>query len=100
MYDISILQKGNLYFFYRPKFQENEVHTPNDVQRFYIVLKPENLSEYITLIVGRKRLPKSATYFAFVENVSQSLDKLMDKLKKLSNETSVYKVQIPILQFV
>lgn len=33
---------GEIYFFYRPKVNREEAHGPHDVQRMYIVLRPES----------------------------------------------------------
>ncbi|KAI7990600.1 hypothetical protein LOK49_LG12G01299 [Camellia lanceoleosa] len=37
---IEILERGEIYFFYRPKV-DKEARSPDDVQRFYIVLRPD-----------------------------------------------------------
>ncbi|KAF5937397.1 hypothetical protein HYC85_024903 [Camellia sinensis] len=37
---IEILERGEIYFFYRPKV-DKEAHSPDDVQRFHIVLRPD-----------------------------------------------------------
>lgn len=33
---------GEIFFFYRPKVNKEEAHSPDDVQRLYIVLRPES----------------------------------------------------------
>jgi len=43
MTDFSILQKGNIYFFYRPKVQHTEAHNLEEVQRFFMALNPQNV---------------------------------------------------------
>ncbi|GKF59825.1 hypothetical protein Tco_0176611, partial [Tanacetum coccineum] len=35
-------EKGEIYFFYRPKVEKEEAHSYDDVQRMYIVLRPES----------------------------------------------------------
>ena len=35
------MEKGRLYFFYRPKVDAKEVKSPDDVQKFYILMSPE-----------------------------------------------------------
>lgn len=37
----ELLEKGHLYFFYRPKVDAKEVKSPDDVQKFYILMSPE-----------------------------------------------------------
>ncbi|PWA94782.1 hypothetical protein CTI12_AA056190 [Artemisia annua] len=40
--DVEIQEKGEIYFFYRPKVEKEEAHSYDDVQRMYIVLRPES----------------------------------------------------------
>lgn len=35
-------ERGEIFFFYRVKVNKEEAHGPNDVQRLYIVLRPES----------------------------------------------------------
>jgi hypothetical protein len=37
----EIIERGDLFFFYRPKIDAKEVKDVEDVQRFYIVTAPE-----------------------------------------------------------
>ncbi|KAM0933718.1 hypothetical protein DsansV1_C34g0224591 [Dioscorea sansibarensis] len=39
---VDILERGEIFFFYRAKVNEEEAHGPTDVQRLYIVLRPES----------------------------------------------------------
>ncbi|KAL6888649.1 hypothetical protein ACP4OV_009675 [Aristida adscensionis] len=39
---VEIQEKGEIFFFYRPKVDRDEAHGPDDVQRLYIVLRPED----------------------------------------------------------
>lgn len=39
---VEIQEKGEIFFFYRPKVDKDEAHSPEDVQRMYIVLRPES----------------------------------------------------------
>ncbi|KAK8919202.1 hypothetical protein KSP39_PZI021072 [Platanthera zijinensis] len=38
----EIQERGEIFFFYRPKIGEEEVHGTEDVQRLYIILRPES----------------------------------------------------------
>ncbi|KAK9097589.1 hypothetical protein Sjap_023086 [Stephania japonica] len=38
----QIQERGEIFFFYRPKVERDQVHSPDDVQRLYIVLRPES----------------------------------------------------------
>lgn len=89
MTKLSILQKGNIYFFYTPRIQYQEAHSLEEVQRFFMIIKPENVSHYIILVVGRKHLPENATYFSFVTKISAHIDELLSVLtrKDYKNQT-------------
>ncbi|XP_062109571.1 uncharacterized protein LOC133821079 [Humulus lupulus] len=39
---VEIQERGEIFFFYRPKVNKEEVHSPDEVQRLYIVLRPES----------------------------------------------------------
>jgi hypothetical protein len=88
MSQIDLLQKGSIYFFYRPKVQYATAHSLDEVQRFFMVLKPEDSSNYIMLTIGRKHLPEAETYFAFVEKIAKDSQELINNLKEESYETS------------
>jgi hypothetical protein len=76
MADFSILQKGNIYFFYRPKVQHSYAHTIDDVQGLLMVFKPTDLNKYIILRIGKKRLPEATSYFSFVEKICPTIEDL------------------------
>ncbi|OVA19291.1 hypothetical protein BVC80_521g97 [Macleaya cordata] len=40
--NVEIQERGEIFFFYRPKVNKEEAHSPDDVQRLYIVLRPES----------------------------------------------------------
>ncbi|CAA6671185.1 unnamed protein product [Spirodela intermedia] len=40
--EVEIQEKGDIFFFYRPKVDREEAHEPDDVQRLYIVLRPQS----------------------------------------------------------
>ena len=54
--DQEIVEKGDLYFAYRPRVEENEAEGREDVQRFFMVLKPQG-GPFRVAVLGRKRLP-------------------------------------------
>ena len=35
-------ERGEIFFFYRPKVGKEEAHSADDVQRLYIVMRPES----------------------------------------------------------
>lgn len=38
--DEEIVEKGDIYFAYRPRVEEDEAEGLGDIQRFFMVLKP------------------------------------------------------------
>ncbi|EXC33645.1 hypothetical protein L484_013842 [Morus notabilis] len=40
--EVEIQERGEIFFFYRPKVEREEAHSPEDVQRLYIVLRAES----------------------------------------------------------
>ncbi|WP_010299694.1 hypothetical protein [Candidatus Odyssella thessalonicensis] len=86
--ELSVLQKGNIYFFYRPKVQHLFAHTIDEVQGLLLVFKPVDLNKYIIVRVGKKKLPEDSPYFAFVEKVCSSLEDLKEAFKEEHYETS------------
>jgi hypothetical protein len=73
----AVLERGDVFFFYRPRVRVTEVRDLGDVQRFFLVLKPDGAERYRRLIVGRKRLPDPGTHereWAFVADVADEPD--------------------------
>lgn len=59
----SILEKGDVFFFYRPKLRsrgqkEAGVEGLEEVQRFYMILHPDQSHLFRLLLIGRKKLPE------------------------------------------
>ena len=40
----QIVEQGDIFFFYRPKVGTEEVSSTDDVQRFYMVTAPEEIT--------------------------------------------------------
>ena len=59
--NIEIIEQGDIFFFYRPKVDTEEVKDIKDVQRFYMVTTPEKQKKndiYRLFLVGQKQLPE------------------------------------------
>lgn len=52
------VEKGDIYFFYRPKVNTQQVKSLDDVQRLYLVLVPDNEDTARLFLVGKKRMPE------------------------------------------
>ena len=56
--EADTLERGDIHFFYRPRVGENDPQGLEDVQRFFVILKPEGRPRYRLATIGRKRLPE------------------------------------------
>ena len=57
----TILEQGDIFFFYRPKVRSEKVESIEDVRRFFMVLAPESKDKrdlYRLLVIGKKSLPE------------------------------------------
>lgn len=91
---IDVLERGNIYFAYRPKVrsadEESEVDDLDDVQQAYLVLKPHGNPHYRLVVLGRKRLPKideNERTWGFVEQVSRDASAIERELRSERYET-------------
>jgi len=98
----EILEKGFVYFFYKPKVDSDEVNSIDDVQRLFIVMWPQGhmykknepttaSRNYKRIIaIPKKSLPdekKHSRYFGFVEKVSQDISEIDKDLNSRDYET-------------
>lgn len=51
------IESGDIYFFYRPKVDLDQPRGIDDVQRFFLVLVPDDDGKSRLFLVGRKRMP-------------------------------------------
>jgi hypothetical protein len=78
-----LLERGDIYFLYRPRVGTDEVRSLKQVERFYILLKPWRTHKYRLIIVGRKRLPDPDDhdrFWAFVYRVFHDRNSLSKEL--------------------
>ncbi|MEQ6890262.1 DUF2795 domain-containing protein [Halomonas sp. CS7] len=52
------VEKGDIYFFYRPRVDVDRVQSLDDVQRLYLILVPDAADTARLLLVGKKRMPE------------------------------------------
>jgi hypothetical protein len=84
------LERGDVFFFYRPRVGVTEVRSLDDVARFVFVLDPDAHGCDRLLVVGRKRLPDPERHeraWALVAEVTQRPDELRDDLEARTYET-------------
>jgi hypothetical protein len=93
----TVLERGNIYFVYRPKPETSEVHGMKDVQRTMMILEPlQGKKRYRMITLGRKELPdpqgRGGTFWGFVSLVSNKPKNILEDLSgkiyhgKSSNE--------------
>jgi hypothetical protein len=54
----KVIEHGDIFFFYRPKVDTEEVKGIENVQRFYLVTSPEDSETYRVFMIGQKQLPE------------------------------------------
>lgn len=78
--DTKVLERGNLFFLYRPVEDRHEPGGLLEVRRFYLVLHPDGTERYRLIAIGKKRLPDSDVggqrHWGFVEGVFSSPEQL------------------------
>jgi hypothetical protein len=86
----TVLERGGIFFFYRPKIAAGRVSGVNDVQRFYLVLKPADTQIFRRIIIGRKRLPEVGEHervWGFVDLVTHDPEEIEDELDPATYQT-------------
>jgi hypothetical protein len=77
----EVLERGDVFWFYRPRVGVEEVRDLDGVQRFFVVLGPDGTGRFRRLIVGRKRMPDPESHereWAFVAEVTDDPAELRD----------------------
>lgn len=87
--DVEVLERGNIYFFYRPRVRSPEAKSEpeglEELQRSYIVLSPHGKQFYRLVAIGRKQMPEIAERernWGFVELVSQRPQEIEEELRR------------------
>jgi hypothetical protein len=86
----DILETGHIYFFYRPRVQQEKAAGLEDIQRAYLVLRPRGKRLWRLITIGRKQLPEPESHervWAFVDLVSSSPEEIEDALDRQLYET-------------
>lgn len=86
-----VLERGDLFFFYRPDVGETSPGGLLDVRRFHVVLRPEGKETLRLITVGRKRLPEPTepgrSHWGFVDRVFRTPEELREALSGATYET-------------
>lgn len=88
---MKLLDRGDVYFLYRPKIDEASAEGLAEVQRFFMVLSPHDKKRYRLLILGRKRLPSihdgGERTWGFVEKAGRTPQALREELAPATYQT-------------
>lgn len=88
---LEVVERGEISFVFQPKVERASARDLDDVQRFFLVLHPENRPVYRRIRVGRKRLPdtepRSERFWALVDQVGQSAEEVSADLQPEVYET-------------
>lgn len=82
--DTEILEEGDIFFFYRPRVEEEDPSGREDVQRFGLVLRPHGGKLVRLLVIGGKRLPELGAHerlWGFVDAVADSAAAIETELR-------------------
>jgi hypothetical protein len=95
----ELLERGELYFLYTPRVRpggalpitlDDGLIRLRDVQRLYVVLRPERRFTYRRLLVGRKRMPdpqRRQRFWAEIERVERSAAAVLQDLHRFEYDT-------------
>ncbi|MBB2971407.1 hypothetical protein [Mesorhizobium sp. RMAD-H1] len=86
----EVLEAGDIFFFYRPRVEEESPAGLRNVQRFGLVLRPRGGERVRQMVVGQKRLPaaeRHERYWGFVEAVARSARDIEKNLRGEVYET-------------
>jgi len=81
----DIIERGRIYFFYRPKVQRAQPRGFADVQRLQLVLSSRDKEWYRVIVVGHKQLPDPrqagrARFWGYVESAGRDRDRIKASL--------------------
>lgn len=88
----EVLEKGNIYFAYRPRVGAREAEGLKDVQRTFMILEKTGGQKVFRLIVlGKKKLPELESggqkFWGFVDKVGHKPEEILEELDRSTYET-------------
>jgi hypothetical protein len=87
----NVLERGNIYFVYRPKVEHASARGIEDIQRFFVI-SPCGKARYRLIVIGRKRLPAIGDThernWGFVQKVASNPHDIEDELDRLMYSTA------------
>ncbi|MFI5461078.1 MAG: hypothetical protein ACHRXM_37195 [Isosphaerales bacterium] len=77
---INVLERGDVFFLYRPNEDRYEPGGLLDIRRFYMVLHPQGQERFRLIAIGKKKLPgfddSAARHWGFVDGVFRTPEEL------------------------
>jgi hypothetical protein len=92
-----VLERGDVFFFYRPRVGVEDARSPDDVARFFFILAPDARGCDRLVVVGRKRLPDPERHergWALVAELANRPDELRDAVGRRVYETKTRGVRV------
>lgn len=87
----EIIESGDIYFVFRPKVEQHEPKGVRDVERFYMILSPEEKKIYRMIIVGQKVMPdvhnRGERSWGFVDMVTRNPQEIQRALRETHYQT-------------
>jgi hypothetical protein len=88
----EVLERGNIYFIYRPKVEHTSAAGLEDIQRFFVILSPFGKARHRLIVIGRKKLPAIGDdherNWGFVQKVESKPQDIEDELDRLTHSTA------------
>ncbi|MDP8971440.1 MAG: hypothetical protein M3N52_13265 [Actinomycetota bacterium] len=81
---MDTIETGDIHFLYRPRVEEEDPGELDDVQNFFVVLRPRGGDRLRLLIVGGKRLPDTGEHerlWGFVQTVASDPEDLREQFR-------------------
>lgn len=86
----NVVERGDIYFAYRPRVEQEQVHDVDEVQRLFVLLQPSRGKRSRRLVIGRKHLPRPERherFWGFVDEVAGRPEAVEEELERRTYET-------------
>jgi hypothetical protein len=93
---LETIEKGHLYFLFRPRVvergEQSEPTSARDVQQFYMLLSPHGSGPYRLAVIGREMLPDparsgKARFWGFIDMVAEDPGEIRESLRAFDYTT-------------
>jgi hypothetical protein len=89
---VTVLERGHIYFLYRPRVEQHHPSGQEDLQQFYFVLSPQGKKTFRLGVIGREKLPDPSAggkdrFWGFIDAVENDGRKLVEGLTEETYQT-------------